>query len=206
MGKEVIIVGGGVAGMQAALSLRERGAEPVIIEKEERLGGKLTGWHRLFPTFTPAEDVLGPLLRRVEEAGIRVMTGTEVEELVPGGVAVGGGRRITGDATVICSGFELFDARLKEEYGYGIYDNVFTTVDIERMLNEGRVATAQGQAPRRIAFLHCVGSRDEKVGGTPLLAGVLHHGCETGHRNERAVPLCGGVQFLYGYSHVRAGL
>lgn len=43
MGKEVIIVGGGVAGMQAALSLRERGAEPVIIEKEERLGGKLTG-------------------------------------------------------------------------------------------------------------------------------------------------------------------
>ena len=163
MGKEVIIVGGGVAGMQAALSLRERGAEPVIIEKEERLGGKLTGWHRLFPTFTPAEDVLGPLLRRVEEAGIRVMTGTEVEELVPGGVTVGGGRRITGDATVICSGFELFDARLKEEYGYGIYDNVFTTVDIERMLNEGRVATAQGQAPRRIAFLHCVGSRDEKV-------------------------------------------
>ncbi len=168
MGKEVIIVGGGVAGMQAALSLRERGAEPVIIEKEERLGGKLTGWHRLFPTFTPAEDVLGPLLRRVEEAGIRVMTGTEVEELVPGGVAVGGGRRITGDATVICSGFELFDARLKEEYGYGIYDNVLTSVDVERMLREGRVAKAQGRsravspfctawvrATRKVCQQHC---------------------------------------------------
>ena len=164
MGKEVIIIGGGIAGMQAALSLRERGADPVIVEKERKLGGKLTGWHRLFPTFTPAEDVLGPLLRRVEEAGIRVLTETEVEEFVPGGVAVGGGRRIAGDATVVCSGFELFDARLKEEYGYGIYDNVFTTADIERMLNEGRVATAQGAAPRRIAFLHCVGSRDEKVG------------------------------------------
>ena len=97
--------------------------------------------------------MLGPLLRRVEEAGIRVMTGTEVEELVPGGVTVGGGRRITGDATVICSGFELFDARLKEEYGYGIYDNVFTTVDIERMLNEGRVATAQ--ARRRAVSPFC---------------------------------------------------
>ena len=79
------------------------------------MGGKLTGWHPLFRTFTPAEDVLGPLLRRVEEAGIRVMTGTEVEELVPGGVAVGGGRRITGDATVICSGFELFDASMAQE-------------------------------------------------------------------------------------------
>jgi heterodisulfide reductase subunit A len=164
MGKEVIVVGGGIAGMQAALSLRERGAEPVIVERAERLGGKLAGWHKLFPTFTPAEEVLGPLRRRVEEAGIRVLTGTEVEELVPGGVVVSGGRRLAGDATVVCSGFELFDARLKEEYGYGIYDNVFTTVDVERMFNEGRVATAQGAAPRRIAFLHCVGSRDEKVG------------------------------------------
>ena len=61
------------------------------------------------------------------------------------------------------SGFTLFDASIKEEYGYGIYDNVFTTVDIERMLNEGRVAKADGSRPRRIAFLHCVGSRDEKV-------------------------------------------
>ena len=61
------------------------------------------------------------------------------------------------------SGFTLFDASIKEEYGYGIYDNVFTTADIERMLNEGRVAKADGSRPRRIAFLHCVGSRDEKV-------------------------------------------
>ena len=64
---------------------------------------------------------------------------------------------------VLCSGFTLFDASIKEEYGYGIYDNVFTTVDIERMLNEGRVAKADGSRPKRIAFLHCVGSRDEKV-------------------------------------------
>ena len=67
------------------------------------------------------------------------------------------------DSVVVCSGFTLFDASIKEEYGYGIYDNVFTTVDIERMLNEGRVARADGSRPRRIAFLHCVGSRDEKV-------------------------------------------
>ena len=64
---------------------------------------------------------------------------------------------------VVASGFTLFDASIKEEYGYGIYDNVFTTADIERMLNEGRVAKADGSRPRRIAFLHCVGSRDEKV-------------------------------------------
>ena len=78
-------------------------------------------------------------------------------------VELADGRTLACDAVVLATGFTLFDASIKEEYGYGIYDNVFTTVDIERMLNEGRVAKADGTAPRRIAFLHCVGSRDEKV-------------------------------------------
>ena len=155
MGKQVVIVGGGVAGMQAALSLKARGAEPVIVERGDRLGGKVAGWHKLFPTFTPVEDVLGPMLQRVQETGIEVHTGAEVEALVDGGVVVKGGGRFSGDATVICSGFDVFDARRKEEYGYGIYDNVITTVDLERMFNEGHVATVQGAAPHRVAFLHC---------------------------------------------------
>ncbi len=164
MGKRVAIVGGGVAGMQTAISLKRLGADPVIIEKEASLGGKVADWHQLFPTFTPAGEVLEPLRRQVAEAGIEVRTGCEVTGLSESGVTLGDGGKIDADATVVCSGFELFDARLKEEYGYGIYRNIFTSADIERMLNEGKVATAQGTAPTRIAFLHCVGSRDEKVG------------------------------------------
>ena len=64
---------------------------------------------------------------------------------------------------VVATGFTLFDARRKEEYGYGIYDNVVTSADLERMMNEGAVRLADGSTPRRIALLHCVGSRDEKV-------------------------------------------
>ena len=52
--KRVAVIGGGVAGMQTALRLAEQGIEPVIIEKEAELGGKLRGWHVLFPSFTPA--------------------------------------------------------------------------------------------------------------------------------------------------------
>ena len=78
-------------------------------------------------------------------------------------VRLADGRTLACDAVVLASGFTLFDARIKEEYGYGIYDNVFTSADIERMLGEGRVAKADGSRPKRIALLHCVGSRDEKV-------------------------------------------
>ncbi len=67
--KKVIVIGGGIAGMQAALTLKKLGLEPVILEKEMRLGGKLNLWDRLFPTQTPATEVLEPLVRAVSEAG-----------------------------------------------------------------------------------------------------------------------------------------
>ena len=149
--------------MQAALGLSEQGAEPLIIEKEAELGGKLRGWYVLFPTFTPASEVLSELRRRVQERGIEVMTSTEVSGFTRQSVTLADGRTLPCGSVVVASGFTLFDATVKEEYGYGIYDNVITSADLERMFAEGRVACADGSRPKRIAFLHCVGSRDEKV-------------------------------------------
>ncbi len=163
MKKRVIVIGGGIAGMQTALRLAEQGVEPVLIEKEPELGGKLRGWHVLFPSFTPAQEVLTELRRRVNDSGIECRMSAEVCSVSPREVVLSGGERLACDAVVLASGFTLFDASIKEEYGYGIYDNVVTSADLERMFNEGRVAKADGSAPRRIAFLHCVGSRDEKV-------------------------------------------
>ncbi len=163
MEKRIIVIGGGIAGMRAALRLADQGLEPIIIEKEPELGGKLRGWHVLFPSFTPASEVLTELRRRIKERGIEVRTSTEVKSFTHTCVTLADGSTLACRAVVVCSGSTLFDASIKEEYGYGIYDNVFTSVDIERMLNEGQVAKADGSRPRRIAFLHCVGSRDEKV-------------------------------------------
>ncbi len=161
--KKAIIIGGGVAGMQTALRLSELGIEPLLLEKEAEPGGKLRGWHALFPTFTPAEEVLTELRRRIERQKIEVRTRSEVRSVTPTSVMLADGTELACDAVVVATGFTLFDAAVKEEYGYGLYDNVYTSADIERMLNEGRVACADGRAPARIAFLHCVGSRDEKV-------------------------------------------
>ena len=149
--------------MQAALRLSEQGAEPLIIEKEAELGGKLRGWYVLFPSFTPASEVLSELRRRVQERGIEVMTSTEVRGFTRQSVTLADGRTLPCDSVVVASGFTLFDATVKEEYGYGIYDNVITSADLERMFAEGRVGRSDGVRPKRIAFLHCVGSRDEKV-------------------------------------------
>ena len=57
---------------------------------------------------------------------------------VTGSVTLADGRTLECGSVVVCSGFTLFDARLKEEYGYGVYDNVFTSADIERMLENLR--------------------------------------------------------------------
>ena len=163
MGKRVIVVGGGIAGMQTALKLSAGGVSALLLECDADLGGKLTGWHKLFPSFTPAHEVLDELRRRLAASDVEVRTRCEVAEVARDGVTLSTGERLEADAVVVATGFTLFDARIKEEYGYGIYDNVYTTVDIERMLNEGNVTTSSGRRPRRIALLHCVGSRDEKV-------------------------------------------
>jgi heterodisulfide reductase subunit A len=73
-------------------------------------------------------------------------------------------------AVILSPGFEEFDARLKKEYGYGEYKNVVTSIEFERMLSAtgpffGTVMRpSDGEIPMRLAFIQCVGSRDEKVG------------------------------------------
>ncbi|CAB3288554.1 CoB--CoM heterodisulfide reductase subunit A [Methanocaldococcus lauensis] len=73
--------------------------------------------------------------------------------------------------TIICAvGYDEFDATLKEEYGYGVYDNVITTLELERMINPAgptgghEIRPSDGKHPHRVVFIQCVGSRDAKVG------------------------------------------
>jgi heterodisulfide reductase subunit A-like polyferredoxin len=74
-------------------------------------------------------------------------------------------------AVVLAPGFEIFDARLKGEYGYGRYANVMTSLEFERLLSStgptaGHVTRpSDHKAPRKVAFIQCVGSRDCGEGG-----------------------------------------
>lgn len=69
-------------------------------------------------------------------------------------------------AVIVATGFEVFDAREKGLLGYGRYSNVLTGLDLERIFATGDSVTlpSSGECPRNIAFIQCVGSRDEYIG------------------------------------------
>ena len=67
---------------------------------------------------------------------------------------------------ILASGFKQFDARRIPAYGYGRYNNVITGLDFERLVNasgptEGKILLANGEEPKSVGIIHCVGSRDE---------------------------------------------
>ena len=67
---------------------------------------------------------------------------------------------------LVATGYDLFDASVMAQYGYGRLDNINTALDIERMLNAtgptgGQIRLKNGQPPRAVGIIHCVGSRDE---------------------------------------------
>jgi len=70
---------------------------------------------------------------------------------------------------IVATGFDTFDPSIIEEYGFGIYDNVITGIELERIISPsgptaGKVVRASdGKPPKRIAFIQCVGSRNEKT-------------------------------------------
>jgi heterodisulfide reductase subunit A len=73
-------------------------------------------------------------------------------------------------AVLLTPGFAAFDARAKGEYGYGVYDNVLSALEFERLVSLAGSSVARlrrpsdGQPPKRVAFIHCVGSRDNLCG------------------------------------------
>jgi heterodisulfide reductase subunit A len=67
---------------------------------------------------------------------------------------------------LVATGFNLFNAEQMYQFGYGRLDNVYSSLEFERMLNStgptgGRILLKNGKEPRAIGIIHCVGSRDE---------------------------------------------
>jgi heterodisulfide reductase subunit A2 len=169
MNKRVAIIGGGPSGLECAASLVKMGFSTMLFDREKETGGHLRQWNELFPDRRSSAEVLQLLRGNFKGDGIELHPDTTVERIEKAEnnftVYTQGKESYKADAVVLATGFDLFNAARKEEYGYGIYENVITSADLERMFaSPGGVVTHQGIIPRRIGFVHCVGSRDEKIG------------------------------------------
>ena len=81
-------------------------------------------------------------------------------------------------AIVLSPGYEIFDPKLRGDYGYGKIENVITSLEFERLLSatgphEGEIRRpSDGKHPHRIAWIHCVGSRQVRPGGNSYCSSV----------------------------------
>lgn len=151
--------------MEAAGQLSRLGMAPVIVEKSDRLGGHVAKWYKLFPDMMPADELIATLHGGIE--GVTVYLKTEVasmNRLKDGyNVVLSNGVSLHCAAVLLASGFSLFKASRKEEYGYGVYDRVITNADLEAWF-KGAEDKRIPADPKTVAFVHCVGSRDLKAG------------------------------------------
>ena len=151
--------------MEAASQLIGLGYSPIIIEKTSALGGHLARWDRLFPDRGKADGLLAELSERLNGANVfydsDIVSINRLNDSY--NVILSSGISIIAQALLVSTGFRLFDARKKEEYGYGIYNKVITNADLESYFRTGHDDRIDESGIKRIGFVHCVGSRDEKA-------------------------------------------
>ncbi|MCL6580329.1 MAG: FAD-dependent oxidoreductase [Firmicutes bacterium] len=162
--KRALVVGGGVAGLGAALTLAGAGFPVTVVEREERLGGNLRYLHSTLEV-PDAQAFLETLLRRVESHPlVTVLTGRRLAEF--GGhaghfrsVLEPGGETVEHGALVVATGHREWRPSPEAYPLYGRNPRVLTRLDFERRLVEEGPDWLGGLG--RVAFLQCVGSRGE---------------------------------------------
>ena len=257
---EVLVVGGGIAGIHAALTLANAGKHVYLVEREPTIGGHMAQFDKTFPTLDCAACILTPKMTAVKtHPNITLWTLSEVTQVqgyvgnytvavrrkpryvledlcvgclecieacvykqarVPDEFNLGLSKRkpiyisfpqavpqvvvidpetciefksgkckktcveVCGERNaidfqqreeiktievgtiILATGFEVFDAGRIPYYGYGVYPNVCTALEVERLTNAsgptgGEILLRDGRKPKSVGIIHCVGSRDE---------------------------------------------
>lgn len=255
MNPNSLVVGGGIAGIQAAVDIAESGHKVYLVERQPWIGGHLTQLGKLFTTLVSSSDTITPKMTAVSgHPNIELMAYSEVEEVsgyignftvkirkkarfvdetkcngcglcekecpqeVDSEFDMGLGKRraiyfpfsqaipnipvidrehclyfqngtcqaceqvcepkaisfeqadqlieVRVGSVILATGYDVFDPSVMPLYGYKKYDNIFTSLEFERICSAtgptgGEILVKNGMPPESVAIIHCVGSRDK---------------------------------------------
>jgi heterodisulfide reductase subunit A2 len=166
--QRALVIGGGIAGLRAALGLAEIGLGVFLVEREPHLGGRVGTFGPMFPNGKVGRELVARLVEQVRaRPDVTVLTNAEV---VGKSGSFGNYRvriRVQGDtetievevgSIVVATGADTYEPEAGE-FGYGI-DGVLTLPQFKELLDgsEGPLAL-EGRPIRSIAYVYCVGSR-----------------------------------------------
>ena len=177
--KKALVIGGGIAGISAALDIADAGYPVILVETSDRLGGKMANLSGTYLNLSAAPDLLTRRIDRVRNhPNIQVITGAEVtqvdgyvgnfkttvapisnlQSLVPSTFDIG--------AVVAATGYQSYPQSKLPEYGGGTILDVMDGLTFEAMLAPGAKIQrpSDGKTPREIVFVQCAGSRDPEHG------------------------------------------
>lgn len=178
--KRGLIVGGGIAGLQASLDLADAGYPVVLVESSEVLGGRMAELSGLYVNLNGATDLLRSKISAVTtHPNIQVLTSAKVVDVggyvgnfvikveqqagepVPYSFDVG--------AIVVATGYDLYDKGNLGEYGGTRYPDVIDGLEFEGMLRPdgptgGHIRRpSDGRVPKSVVWVQCAGSRDPEL-------------------------------------------
>lgn len=171
----LLVIGGGFAGMNAALAAAKSGYPVILTEKEDELGGFYKKLNKLTPRYEPYTDLepnpTDALIAQVEaHPKIKVMKKCKIKKTSgqPGMFDVNA--KVNGEsvefqvgAIVMATGWRPYEPSKLEYLGYGKFKNVVTNVEFEAMAKEDKIVRVSDEKPiENIVFIQCAGSRDKE--------------------------------------------
>ncbi len=191
--KRVLVVGGGISGMTAALEACRAGYEVLLVEKTGSLGGWAARLHKRVPYrepyADPADTGVADLTKQIEsEKNIKVLLHSTISRTsgAPGQFSVdiskesGGTTTENVGAIVMASGFANYDASTLPHLGYGKSKDVVDQAGLEELARAAAGGPikrpSDGKEVKSAVFVQCAGQRSDKEGELPYCSG---HCCNT---------------------------
>lgn len=161
-----LVIGGGIAGMTAALTLANQGFKVYLVEKEPELGGNLRRLHKLYPTMQDTSEILMPTIKAVTTSKkietLASITVSDVKGYV-GNFKVtlsnNGEKREIEVGTIIVACGAMNYTPPKGLYQYGEYPNIVTQLELDELLRNGKIK----KPPERVVMIQCVGARKGEI-------------------------------------------